>query len=551
MTILPETFGDHRPTRAEQRAGSSLRRSPYPVGIGRVLVSLARVQVRRWDRALRNVEAEQEAVLRDILRHAEGTEFGRRHEFRGMRRYDDFARAVPIGDYDSFSSYIDRMRNGESNLLVPEFVKHFGNSSGSSSGGKSKFLPISTRQIAEQRRAGADALMRYLAWARDTQFPRGFTLGLFPPTTMRSEGAVLITSNPALMVTQMPALTRPVYLPHEDIRQMADYETKLAAIADRYFDWDVRAIAGTTCWFPLLFDQVLEAARRRGAPRASVSEVWPNLRVLLGGGVSADPYLPILRRQFGRDDLTLVDTYNATEGGIYAASDFSGERGLLMLPHRGTFFEFVPLEEREQASPRRVPLALVERDRLYSIVVTTTSGLYAYELGDLVRFTSTDPLRLEFAGRLSGCLSVTQELTTHVEIERAVAHAVTACPSRTVDFGAAAEIGVGGTGKSRYVLFVEFDKGAHPHDLDAFTAAFDEGLRRENRVYREHRSGDVAILAPRISPLMSGGAKRFLDKITNGNVQGKFPRILDASRKAEILAFVRSSPTLPTQTESE
>ena len=260
---------------------------------------------------------------------------------------------------------------------------------------------------------------------------------------------------------------------------------------------------------------------------------------MLGGGVSAEPYLPVLRRLLGRDDATLVDTYNATEGGIYATSDYEGARGMLMLPHRGTFFEFVPMDERDKPAPARVPLWAVERDRPYSIVVTTVAGLYSYEIGDIVRFPSTAPLRIEFMGRLSGCLSVTQELTTHVEIERAVAYAIERVPCRTLDFGAAADVGVDGTAKARYVLFAEFDEGAEPANLAEFAAAFDDGMCKENRVYREHRVGNVAILAPRVVPLVRGGAKRFLD-ITRGNVQGKFPRILDDARKTKLLSYAHA-----------
>jgi hypothetical protein len=423
------------------------------------------------------------------------------------------------------------MRAGERGLLVPERVLYFGNSSGSSTHGKSKFLPITDRQIRFQQLAGTDTVMRYLDWSGDGEMFRGFTLGLFPPTTMRREGPALITSNPALMMTKMPLVTRPVYLPDSRVRTIANYDEKLSVIADKYLDHDVRAVTGTTCWFTLLFEKVLHAARRRGRSARTVSEVWPNLRVLFGGGVAAAPYRAVIRELVGRDDVTLVDTYNATEGGVYATSDFRGAPGMLVLPHRGTFFEFVPIEERGSSRPTRVPLWAVERDRPYAIVVTTPSGLYAYELGDIVRFPSTDPLRIEFMGRVSGCLSVTQELTTHVEIERAVAHASTVCPSTTLDFGAAGEVGVDGTAKSRYVLFVEFQPNAAPADLRAFTAAFDEGLCKENRVYREHRQNEVALLAPRVVPLASGGAYRFLEEVTRGNVQGKFPRIIDETRK--------------------
>jgi len=205
-----------------------------------------------------------------------------------------------------------------------------------------------------------------------------------------------------------------------------------------------------------------------------------------------------------------------------------------MLPHRGTFFEFLPLATRDSSptanKETRLPLWSVERDRPYSIVVTTSSGLFAYELGDIVRFPSIDPPRIEFMGRLSGCLSLTQELTTHVEIEHALEHARQCCPCTAVDFAAGGDVGVDGSAKSRYLLFVEFEQGAEPLDLLAFAKAFDQGLCNVNRVYREHRAGEVALLPPRVVPLARGGARRFLEEITLGNVQGKFPRIIDDTK---------------------
>jgi len=145
-------------------------------------------------------------------------------------------------------------------------------------------------------------------------------------------------------------------------------------------------------------------------------------------------------------------------------------------------------------------------------------------------------------GRLSGCLSVTQELTTHVEIERAMEHAIQAVPCRTVDFGAAGEVGVDGRAKSRYQLFVEFQEGAAPANLAAFATAFDEGMCTQNRVYREHRSGEVALLPARVVQLNSGGARAFLEEVTRGNVQGKFPRIIDETKKKLLWKHVKGSP---------
>lgn len=529
---------------ATNAAGRTLKKTIYPSLVGKSLYTAARVRTALWDRALTRVEEVQTKTLLEMLRHAKDTTFGRRYGFGDIRSYRDYAARVPVGDYDSFSPAFEAMRNGETGILVPEKVRYFGNSSGSSTKGKPKFLPISDRQVKYQRGSASDSLFRYLAWRGEDDFTSGYTLGLFPPTTMRKEGPVFITTNPSLQSIKMPAFTKVCQLPETSIREIADYDLKLQRIAERYLDHDVRAVAGTTCWFSILFDKLIAAAREQGRRVDTVSELWPNLRVLLGGGVSADPYMPVIRERVGRDDITLVDTYNATEGGIYACSDHSGERGMLMIPDRGVFFEFVPVEEAADltnlgAWPTRVPLWGVETGKLYAIHVTTPSGLYSYRLGDLVRFTSTSPYRIEFAGRLSGCLSTTQELTTHVEIQAAMDHALTRFPATTVDYGCAADIGVEGTARSRYVLFVEFE-GAPPADTAGFAAAFDEGLCKENRVYREHRVDDVGIFAPELVVLPQGSVKRFMKQIGNTSVQSKFPRILDDERKSILRSYVRS-----------
>lgn len=517
--------------------GRELKKTIYPPVVGRALRMSAEVRVALWDRALRRVRETQEATLLSFVRAADGTEYGRRYGFSTIRRYEDYAARVPVGDYDSFSPYIERMRAGESNLLVPETIRYFGNSSGSSNKGKSKFLPIGDRQIKYQRGSAADSLYRYLVRYGENDFTGGYTLGLFPPTTMKKDGPTWVTTNPSLQSIKMPAFAKPAQLPDKDIRNIDDYDLKLERIVERYYDYDIRAVAGTTCWFSLLFDKLLELARAKGHSVSGVHDIWPNLRVLVGGGVSAEPYLPVLRERIG-GDFTLVDTYNATEGGIFATSDHSGERGMLMIPDRGVFFEFVPVEDAEDPWPRRVPLWEVEKDRLYAIHVTTPSGLYSYRLGDLVRFTSTDPLRVEFAGRLSGCLSTTQELTTHIEIQRAAEAALAASGTKSVDYGAAADVGVEGSARSRYVLFVEF-VGDPPVDRDAFADAFDRALSDQNRVYKEHRHDDVAILKPELVVLPQGSVRRFMADIGNHSVQTKFPRILDDDRKSILRSYVR------------
>ena len=249
------------------------------------------------------------------------------------------------------------------------------------------------------------------------------------------------TNNPGLMQRNVPWPVREGVLPKPDLRDIPDYDEKLERMAEAYLDHDVRAMSGTTCWFSVFFDKLLRAAAARGRRVSTVSELWPNLEVLFGGGINAEPYRPVIEKRVGRP-MIVMDNYNATEGGIFAVTDRIGEPGMLVVPDRGVFFEFVPAAEHGKPEARRLPLWEVEPGVDYSIAVSTSSGLFGYLIGDLVQFQSVFPHRLEFVGRTSGVLSLTQELTSFVEIERAMEAAVRAASCSVVEFSAGAEVGV-------------------------------------------------------------------------------------------------------------
>lgn len=463
------------------------------------------------------------------VRNCENTQFGREHGFSEIRTYADFKRRVPLRPYAAFEPYIDKMRGGARDVLYPGLIPYFGQSSGSSSTEKnSKFLPISMAQIRNQQKAGFDLLSRYLVAANDREYARGYMLFLFPPGTIKREGEVGVASNPAVMLHHLPGPSRLMTLPKPDVRDIEDYDRKLTAIAKAYLDYDVRAISGTTCWFSILFDRVLQVAKARGRKVDTISEIWPNLNVMFGGGIHAAPYRPVIDERMGKKTY-LVDNYNATEGGIFAASDLVNDDAMLHLPDRGVFFEFVPREQHGRPDADRIPLWEVEADKDYSVVLTTTSGLFAYYIGDFVRFASVRPHYLQFAGRASGMLSVTQELTSYIEIENACHETVGKVPCRIVDFAASAEVGVDNTAKGRYVLFVEFEKD--PANLDAFVHTFDQELCGQNRVYREHRKSNVAILPPRLVHLPKGSTRKFMQAMGQNSLQNKFPRIIDERRR--------------------
>jgi len=511
--------------------------------IGPLAWTAATARVLNWNRTVSDRQRLRDVQLATLKRNCEtarDTEFGQGHRLGEVTCYEDFRERVPLRTYAAFEPYLERMRQGERDVLWPGLIKYFGQSSGSSNTlAQNKHLPISDEQIRWQQKAGFDIVARYVTQVGNARFLGGYSLGLFPPSTLKAEGDILGTTNPGLMQRHIPWPISASVLPTAELRDIPNYDEKLQKLAAAYLDYDVRAVSGTTCWFSVFFEKVLAAAQARGRPVRTVAELWPNLSVLFGGGVNAEAYRRVIEKRVGRP-VVLMDNYNATEGGIFAITDRLGRHGLLMLPDRGVFFEFVPAADHAKPNARRCALWEVEEGVDYSIAVSTASGLFGYYIGDLVRFQSLFPHRMEFVGRTNGVLSLTQELTSYAEIERAMDAAVRACGCSVVEFSAAAEVGVDGSAKGRYQLFVEFEK--IPSDPRRFASAFDESLCAQNRVYREHRTQDVAILAPALFAVSPGGSKRFMEEIGRNSAQQKFPRVVD-ELKRDVLAKYASPVT--------
>jgi hypothetical protein len=518
-----------------------LHKVPGGTVVGTAMWAAAKLRIAQWNALMgdaKKLQQVQEQTLLEHMRFAQDTEFGRKHGFKGIRSHADFVRQVPLRSYADFENDLQRMRNGEQDVLYPGFIYYWGQSSGTSNtAALNKFLPVSKEQIRWQQKAGLDVVARYLDLTNDRDLPGGYFLALFPPSTIKEMGPVGVASNPGIMQIHLPPAAKLLQLPKMPIRDMPDYDAKLKAMAEAYLDYDVHTLSGTSCWFSIFFDQLLAAANRRGMNVKHVKEIWPNLRVLFGGGVHAEPYRQIIDERVGRP-IMLMDNYNATEGGLFACTDSRADSSMMMIPDRGVFYEFVPRAEHGKPDAKRVPLWEVEPGVDYSIALTTSSGLYGYYIGDVIRFESIFPHRMQFAGRTSGVLSVTQELTTSLEIERAVAQAVRTAQCTPVDFTASSEVGVNGTAKGRYLLFVEFEK--QPADLQAFGEAFDKELCAQNRVYREHRMKDVAILPPVVMQLTQGATRRFMQELGLTSFQQKFPRIIGIERRELLRSYVQS-----------
>lgn len=469
----------------------------------------------------------QDALLRRLVARMARTHFGRQHDLGGVRSVGDLARAVPLGDYAARQPWWERARTGEPDVIWPGSIRHWAISSGTTSG--EKLLPVSPATIRSNQRGGFDALVPHLARCGGGLFG-GKLLFLGGCTAMRQQGPILIGDNTGIMARHVPWFLRRWHAPEAAIRAIPDWEQKVARAAASTLAMDLRLIAGVPSWIVLFGEAALAAARAAGRRAATLRELWPQLRLYVHGGVAFAPYRTRVAELFG-PGVECTDTYSASEGGMLAVQDQPDDPGMLPLLDRGVVFEFVPVDELGGSAPTRLAASQVEPGVEYAVALTTDAGIVSYLVGDTVRFLSTRPLRLVFAGRLAHTLNAFGEHVSGGELDRALAAAAQAQGAAVSEYAVHVEFPEPGEPKGRHVFLVEFARP--PADLDAFAAAIDDALRAGNEDYTAHR---VHGLRPPLAIAVPAGA--FLAWMrSRGKVGGqhKVPRMLAPSDAAALL----------------
>ena len=476
----------------------------------------------------------QERSLRRLLHKARQTQFGRKFQFSAIGSAEAYMANVPLHRYDDFKPWFERALEGEPDVTWPGRIKYFGMSSGTTAG--NKYLPISADSIRQQQRGGFDPLAAYLRWTGDAELLAGKAIMLGGSTELESrDSGALVGDNTGIMARHMPKLVASNYLPTPRTRAIANWDEKIDAVVAEALDADVRVVAGTPSWFAGLFERLLGAARARGRKASTVHDIWPNLRLLTGGGVNFEPYRALIRSHLARH-VPYVDVYNATEGGIMGVQDCPDDGAMRMLPDNGLFYEFVPIEELTSASPSRFPLWRVETGVVYALAVTTMSGIYSYLLGDCIRFVSTYPHRFVFEGRSAAFLNVTGEHVSQGELERAAQVVSRKLGAKLREFTVTADVGVGRENAARHRWLIEFEYG----DIDVQQCAelIDLDLSGGNDDYRAHRTSRMGLLLPQVDVLRPGAFDDWMRSRGKLGGQHKVPRVLlDHQQRQALEAF--------------
>jgi len=483
----------------------------------------------------------QTRVLRDLLRRAADTEWGRRYGFGAIARsanvvaaYQD---AVPLHDYDDLREDAKRIRKGAADVTWPGTFKYFAVSSGTVSEGK--IIPVSTELVENDRAFSMGAGINYIAQTGNLKLMAGSHLTL--PGRIEEDPdypGTLVGEISGLLAEHAPEFFRYLYqaVPNE-VAFLPNWEQKLRAIAERTVDQDIRMLVMAPTWGLVLFDHLLAVYNERNAGTAStVAEVWPNLQLFISGGVALRSYRDLLNAQIGKD-IDFIETYGASEGFFSFQNDLADPAMLLHLDN-GLFFEFVRLDELHDDAPRRYTIADVEPGVRYALYVTTCSGLWSYAVGDVVRFTQTFPHKIMVAGRTSEMIDKYGEALFGEEARAAIGEASEATGAHVSDYHIAPRPVSNGDLPTHQWL-IEFERA--PDDLGAFAARIDEHLQTVNRHYQIRREAR-AFGAPQVEPVPEGTFYRWLEQ-TRDRISGqtKVPRMSDERNAAEgILAAART-----------
>jgi hypothetical protein len=486
----------------------------------------ARWRVGQLDR--QRTDQVQRQTLLQLVRRARHTAFGRNHGFGTIRGVRDYQLRVPLRDYEAFwNEYWCGPFPHVQGITWPGRIPYFALSSGTTSG-TTKYIPVSREMLAANQRAGLTALSLFLATRPAVPLLTGrlFFLGgstdlvelrpqASPTHAATGNTRVLGGDLSGIMSCEASSLLRAFAFPPTELAFLSDWDRKLDLLADKACRLPITMLSGVPSWILVLFERL-----KKISGRDKVTDVWPELRLVIHGGTRFDPYRAVFRRELG-DDVYLLDTYPASEG--YIATEDPRYGLLRPLPDLGVFFEFVPVDELNAERPTRHTIGCVEPGVHYAVVLTTCAGLWSYVLGDTVCFERRDPPLMRFTGRTRQFLSAFGEHLIGEEVEKAVAIAADACGALVIDFHVGPVFPDAPTAPGRHRFFVEF-AGPAP-DANRFACGVDGVLCRINEDYRAHRRGDLALLPPDIRVVPPGGFSDWMRSRGKLGGQHKVPRL--------------------------
>jgi hypothetical protein len=488
--------------------------------LGKIFASIIHRRTQKW---IKNPIEAQKKVFSNLISKASKTGFGRDHHFGALKSYEDFKANVPIRDYEGLKPYINRIIAGELNVLWPGKPNYFCKTSGTTSG--IKYIPISKDSIPYHISSARNAILSYIHETGNTDFIDGRMIFLSGSPSLNKIGAILIGRLSGIVNHHVPGYLRKNQMPSYATNCIEDWETKVSKIAEETLPENMTLISGIPSWVQMYFDKLLSNTKKK-----SISEIFPNFSLFIYGGVNFGPYQKKFETTIGKK-IDSIELYPASEGFI-AYQDSQGEKGMLLLLDAGIFYEFIPVDEFYSETPNRISIADVKVSINYVLILNTNAGLWGYNIGDTVKFVSTDPYRIIVTGRIKHYTSAFGEHVIAEEVEKALSLAAEECNAEITEFTVAPQVNPT-KGLPYHEWFVEY--GKKPENAEKFRLKIDSELQKINIYYRDLIQGNV------LQPLVLRSLKKdafitYMKKEGKLGGQNKVPRLSNDRKIADLLA---------------
>lgn len=478
----------------------------------------------------KNAVEDQEKLLLSLVKTAKKTLFGREHQFENINTISDFQKNVHIADYEDLKPYIEKVKKGQRNILWTDTPEYFAKTSGTTSG--SKYIPISKEGMPFQLNAARSALFHYIAQKNNSDFVSGKMIFLQGSPELEEINGIQTGRLSGIVAHHIPNYLQKNRLPSLKTNLIEDWETKVDEIVKETEKENMTLISGIPPWLIMYFEKLIERNGKK------IKSLFPNLQLIITGGVNYEPYREKMEELLG-GKVDIIQTFPASEGFFAFQDDFEKE-GLLLLTNHGIFYEFIPLEEYGRFDPaqrerQRLTLKDIELNKDYALILTTNSGLWAYSIGDVVRFISKDPYRILVSGRTKHFTSAFGEHVISFEVEEAMKATVEKFPAQITEFHLAPQVNPT-QGLPYHEWFIEFEK--EPENLEDFRKNLDEEMRKRNSYYDDLISGKI--LQPLIITNLNKNAFQDYAK-SEGKLggQNKIPRLANDRKVGNFLETLK------------
>ncbi len=475
-------------------------------------------QVYKW---AKKPHKTQEKVFKKLISSAKNTAFGKDHDFSSIKNYEDFKNRVKVQDYEGLRAYVDRIVAGEKDVLWKGKPIYFAKTSGTTSG--AKYIPITKESMPTHIKAAKNALLFYIAEKNDASFVNGKMIFLQGSPVLETKNGIQLGRLSGIVAHYIPQYLLKNRLPSWETNCIEDWETKVNAIVEETVDENMTVISGIPSWVQMYFEKLIE---KTGKP---IAEIFPNFNFFVYGGVNFEPYKNKFESLIGKK-IDYVELYPASEGFI-AYQDSQTEPGMLLQLNSGIFYEFIPATEFYDEHPTRISLKEVEMGVNYVIILNTNAGLWGYNIGDTVEFTSTKPYRIKVTGRIKHFISAFGEHVIGKEVEKALNDSIKGTEINISEFTVAPQVNPE-SGLPYHEWFIEFEN--EPKSLEDFTAKVDASMQAQNIYYQDLIAGKV-LRTLVIRKVKKGGFHEYMKSIGKFGGQNKIPQLSDNRKIADVL----------------